>query len=116
MGKHPSPQGVSLMQKGEKKANQSGGLFSWGASATRERQADAADIFRDAGNRFKIDQCFKEAGDAFVRAGECSIKADERNESNQHFWEAGKAYKQTNPECKVNCLIKFLLLKSLIWN
>lgn len=91
-------QGSALYQKAEKKANQSGGLFSWGASANRERKQDAADMFRDAANKFKIDQMFKEAGEAFVRAGECAIKADERNEANQHFWEAGKAYKQSNPE------------------
>lgn len=94
-------QGFSLYQKAEKKANQSGGLFSWGPSATRERKQDAADMFRDAANKFKVDQCFKEAGDSFLRAAECAIKADERNEANQHFWEAAKAYKQTNPDLAV---------------
>lgn len=42
----------------------------------------------------------KESGDAFCKAAEMALKAQEKLDAGQRFYDASKSYKLSNPECK----------------
>jgi len=57
-------------------------------------------LYQSAGNSYKIDKRFKDAGDCFVRAAEMALKMEEKDDAANDFWTASKAYKLSNPERK----------------
>lgn len=58
-------------------------FFGGGSSAKLE---EARDLYNKAANQFKGDKNFKESGDAFIRAGECALKSDEKYDAAMDFW------------------------------
>ncbi|TFK98740.1 vesicular-fusion protein SEC17 [Pterulicium gracile] len=90
----------TLLEKADKKANSSGGWFS----SSTTKYEEAGDMYQQAGNAFKIDKLFKEAGDAFAREAECREKCKEVNEAANAWWNASKAYKRGYPDLAVQAL------------
>ena len=86
----------SLLAQAEKKANSSGGFFSFGSSSTKFEEA--GDLFQGAAIAFKTESRWKESGDAFCKAAEMAIKAGEKDDAAQRFQEASKMYKKTHPD------------------
>lgn len=59
---------------------------------------EAHDLFASAANQFRLEKKWKESGDAFCEAGECSVKAGEEDDAANDYWSAGRAYKKSDPE------------------
>jgi alpha-soluble NSF attachment protein len=91
--------GDELLAKANKRANASGGfgsLFSGGSSSKFE---EARDLYIAAANSYKLDKRWKESGDAFCKGAEMAIKAEEKDDAANDYWNASKSYKRSNPEC-----------------
>ncbi|GAA5842974.1 hypothetical protein JCM5353_001030 [Sporobolomyces roseus] len=101
-------QGDQLRQKADKKAT-STSSFSFFTSSTAKYE-EAHDLYQSAGNSYKIDKRFKDAGDCFVRAAEMALKMEEKDDAANDFWTASKAYKLSNPELAVASLQKTIQL------
>jgi len=89
-----------------------GGWLSSFASNSASKFEEAGDLFQQAANQYKIDRDFKGAGDAFAKEAECREKAGENNDAANAWWNAAKAYKQSNPDCEsiVSCVAMVLIL------
>lgn len=85
-----------LLKSAEKRAASSGGWFSSGSAKLEE----AAELFKAAGNKFRLANRFDEAGQAFMRAAETEIKAGEGDYAANTFFEAFKIFKMARPERK----------------
>jgi len=85
-----------LLDKADKKANSSSGWFS--SSSTKFEEA--GDLYQQAGNAFKLDKLFREAGDAFAREAECREHCNEPMDASNAWWNAAKAYKKGFPDCE----------------
>jgi alpha-soluble NSF attachment protein len=93
----------SLLASADKKANSGSGFFSFGSSSSKFEEAH--DLYRGAGNAFKLEGRMKEAGDAFCKAADMAIKAGEKDDAGQRFHDASKAYKLSHPERELpSCL------------
>ena len=92
----PSSQ-CSTLAKARKKAATGGGFLGFGGSLS-SRMEEAHDLYTSAANQFKLEKKWKESGDAFCEAGECSVKAGEEDDAANDYWAAGKAYKKSHPE------------------
>ncbi|CAD6582144.1 MAG: vesicular-fusion protein S17 [Cyphobasidiales sp. Tagirdzhanova-0007] len=86
----------SLLASADKKANSSSGFFSFGKSS--DKFEEAHDLYQGAANAFKLESRWKESGDAFCKAAEMSIKAGEKDDAANDFWNASKSYKKSHPE------------------
>jgi len=95
----------TLLDKGDKKANSSGGWFSSPSTKFEE----AGDLYQQAANSFKIDKLFKEAGDAFAREAECREKGGENNEAANAWWNASKSYKRGFPDLAIAALSQTII-------
>lgn len=104
----------NLIEKATRKFDGAGkgGWLSFGSSSSSKFE-EAGDIFQQAANQYKIDKDFKSAGDAFAKEAECREKAGETNDAANAWWNAAKAYKQSNPDraldlpchaCLLSCL------------
>jgi len=98
----------SMLAQAEKKANSSGGFFSFGSSSTKFEEA--GDLFQGAAIAFKSESRWKESGDAFCKAAEMAIKAGEKDDAAQRFQEASKMYKKTHPDLAVMALEKHIAI------
>lgn len=83
-----------LLKTAEKRASSSGGWFSSGSAKLEE----AVELFKAAGNKFRLASRFDEAGQAFMRAAETEIKAGETDYAANTFFEASKSFKMARPE------------------
>ncbi|GMS79612.1 hypothetical protein PENTCL1PPCAC_1787, partial [Pristionchus entomophagus] len=95
----------SKLAEADKKARGGGGFFSklLGSGG----QDEAADLYIQAGNLFKMAKLWKEAGDAFVRAAEIKGQdSDSKHDMASQYSEAGNCYRKTNPQHAVECLQK----------
>ncbi|CAI4222621.1 unnamed protein product [Auanema sp. JU1783] len=93
------------LEEAEKKMKGGGGflgkLFGGGGSD------EAADLFIQAGNLFKMSKLWKEAGDAFVRAAEIhGPQGDSKHDCASQYAEAANCYRKVNPQLAVDCLFK----------
>ena len=89
-----------LLSKASKKESSSSGGFAsfFGGSNSSSKFEEARDLYVSAANAFKLEKSFKDSGDAFVKAGECALKAGEKDDAANDYWNAAKAYKKTHPE------------------
>lgn len=97
-----------LLKAADKRASSSGGWFSSGSGKLEE----AAELFKAAGNKFRLANRFDEAGQAFMRAAETEIKAGETDYAANTFFEAHKCFKMARPERE--CCISTLHLITLL--
>ncbi|VIO98236.1 Uncharacterized protein BM_BM3004 [Brugia malayi] len=93
------------LEDAEKKAKGGSGFFSglFGSAKAEE----AADLFVQAGNLFKISKLWREAGDAFVRSAELHAAAtDRKHDAASNYAEAANCYRKVNPQQAIDCLMK----------
>lgn len=71
---------------------------TWFASATEQKNEDAAELFRKAANAYKVGGYLKEAGSAYNRAA-CIFKDKLKNdmEASKCLTESGHCYKKEDP-------------------
>lgn len=86
----------SLLASADKKANSSSGFFSFGSNS--HKYEEAHDLYQGAANAFKLESRWKESGDAFCKAADMSLKAGEKDDAANDFWNASKSYKKAYPE------------------
>ncbi|KAF2198755.1 alpha-soluble NSF attachment protein [Delitschia confertaspora ATCC 74209] len=94
------------LQKAEKALSSAGSGFSFFGGKT-EKYENAADLFIQAGNAFRMQQMGKEAGLAFEKAA--SIQRQNLNEPDDEantLTDAFKAYRKDSPEDAARCLEK----------
>lgn len=94
------------LQKAEKALSGAGSGFSFFGGKT-EKYENAADLFIQAANAFRMQKMGKEAGLAFERAA--SIQGQQLNEPDDQantLQEAYKAYRKDSPEDAARCLDK----------
>ncbi|GAA5937560.1 alpha-soluble NSF attachment protein SEC17 [Sporobolomyces koalae] len=103
-----SSQGDQLRQKADKKATSTSSFSFFSSSTTKYEEAH--DLYQSAGNSYKIDKRFKDAGDCFSKAAEMALKMDEKDDAANDYWTAAKAYKLSHPELAVASLQKTIQL------
>lgn len=89
-----------LLSKAAKKESSSSSGFAsfFGGGSSTTKFEEARDLYVSAANAFKLEKSFKDSGDAFIRAGDCAVKAIEKDDAANDYWNAAKAYKKTHPE------------------
>ncbi|MCJ1464751.1 vesicular-fusion protein S17 [Pseudocyphellaria aurata] len=88
----------ALLQKAEKAAQSAGGGFSLFGGKT-EKYENAADLYTQAANAFRVQKQGKEAGLAFERAAAIQTKnLNEPDDAANTLTEAYKSYRKTDPE------------------
>ena len=88
----------SLIAQAEKKASSSGGFFSMIMGSSSFQLEDAADLYIQAGNAFRLNKDSKSAGKAFEKAAELRKQTEAKDESANTLIEAYKAYRTDEPE------------------
>ncbi|KAG8706295.1 vesicular-fusion protein S17 [Ceratobasidium sp. 395] len=97
----PVSQAQLLLSKADKKA---AGFAGWVFRNSSKFQ-EAGDLYQKAANSFQIDRLWKEAGDAFMKEGNCREQTGEKDEAANAYWNAAMAYKQDFPDLASNALI-----------
>ncbi|EJD76782.1 hypothetical protein LOAG_16358 [Loa loa] len=93
------------LEDAEKKAKGGSGFFS--GLFGNAKAEEAADLFVQAGNLFKISKLWREAGDAFVRSAEIHAAAtDRKHDAASNYAEAANCYRKVNPQQAIDCLMK----------
>ncbi|CEP63858.1 alpha-soluble NSF attachment protein SEC17 LALA0_S09e04082g [Lachancea lanzarotensis] len=83
----------ALVQKAQKKAQPSSGFMKiFGASDTYKYE-EAADLYVEAANLYRLRKELEKAGDLFLQAAACQIRAQSEDEAGNTFVEAFKAFK-----------------------
>ena len=83
-----------LLNRAEKKASSTGGWFSSGHS----KHEESVELFKEAANKFRIENRMLEAGQALVRAAEMEIKINERDFAATTFYDASKCFRMVRPD------------------
>lgn len=81
-----------------------GGKTSWLFFKEGPDYNRASELFTDAGNKYKCAKAWKEAGEAFMRAAEADLKANEPEEAARHHVSAAQAYKKVEPVRAIEAL------------
>ncbi|KAF9975059.1 hypothetical protein BGZ73_001419 [Actinomortierella ambigua] len=81
-----------LITKADKKLTSSSWFFGG------NKFEEAAELYTQAGNIYKLNKRWKESGDTFCKAAEAQVKNNERDEASQSFINASKSYKKCSPE------------------
>ncbi|KAI9717031.1 MAG: hypothetical protein M1812_004966 [Candelaria pacifica] len=88
----------ALLQKADKAVQGAGGGFSF-FGGRQEKYENAADLYTQAANAFRIQKMGKEAGLAFERAASIQTKnLNEPDDAANTLIEAFKTYRKTDPE------------------
>lgn len=93
-----------LLSQADKKANSSGGLFTKVFGGSSFALEEAADLYIQAANGFRIAKDSRAAGKAFEKAATVQKQTDSRDDAANTLVEAYKAYRQTDPEDAVRVL------------
>ncbi len=70
-------------------------IFGFGKSQKFE---DASEKFKEAGNAFKLEKNWSEAGQCFIQAASAVKQSDNPNDARGYYVEAGNCYKRTSPQ------------------
>ncbi|KAF9430763.1 hypothetical protein BGZ76_000721 [Entomortierella beljakovae] len=89
-----------LVAKADKKLQ---GGFSF-FSSTSSKYEEAADLYTQAGNIYKMAKKWKESGDTFIKAGEIQLKNEEKDEAANSFITASKSYRKSSPHDAISAL------------
>lgn len=92
-----------LMQA-EKKMKSSGGFLGNILGTNNIKFEEAAELYKNAGNSFKMAKKWKEAGDAFVECAKLSLKLESKHEGASNYIEAANCYKKTKGEAAITAL------------
>lgn len=89
----------STLAKADRKlTSSSSSFFGFGGTSTTKLE-EARELYQTAANQFKVEKNWKESGDAFCKAAECSLKLGEKDDVANDYWSACKSYNKSNPEC-----------------
>ncbi|CAR23118.1 alpha-soluble NSF attachment protein SEC17 [Lachancea thermotolerans CBS 6340] len=83
----------ALVQKARKKAQPSSGFFKLFGASDSYKFEEAADLFVEAANLYKLRRELEPAGELFLEAASCQIKAGNDDEAGNTYVEAFKAFK-----------------------
>lgn len=86
-----------IIAKAEKKSQPTGGLLKWFSRDDSSRLEEAAELFVEAANIYRLSKQLEVAGDTFLRAAKCHLDASNDHEAGSMFVEAYKCYKSSNP-------------------
>ncbi|MBW0464955.1 hypothetical protein O181_004670 [Austropuccinia psidii MF-1] len=92
------------LAKADRKLNSSSSSFFGFGGSSSSKLEEARDLYVAAANQFKVEKKWKESGDAFCKAAECSLKLGEKDDAGNDFWSAAKSYNKCNPELGIACL------------
>ncbi|AMD20414.1 HDL330Wp [Eremothecium sinecaudum] len=95
-----------LIEKAEKKAQPTAGFMKWLSGGDGYRLEEAAELYVEAGNLYRLSKQLEKAGDTFIRAAQCQIDANNEDEAGNMFVEAFKCYKKSNPASACKSLDK----------
>ncbi|VEU20149.1 DEKNAAC101016 [Brettanomyces naardenensis] len=96
-----------LIAEASKKTKKSSGLLSsFFGSSQESRYEEAADLYVEAANMYKLQRRSAEAGHTFEKAAECQKLANSPDEAANTLVEAYKAYKAEVPIEAAQCLEK----------
>ncbi|KAG0228303.1 hypothetical protein BGW42_002295 [Actinomortierella wolfii] len=87
-----------LVAKADKKATSTSWFFGG------NKYEEAAELYTQAGNIYKLNKRWKESGDTFCKAAEVQLKNNDRDEASQSFINASKSYKKNSPEDAIAAL------------
>lgn len=94
----------ALLQKAEKAASGAGGGFSF-FGGRAEKWENAADLYTQAANAFRMNKSNKEAGQAFEKAAQIQTKnLNEPDDAANTLVEAFKVYRKSDPNDAARCL------------
>ncbi|KAF7549320.1 hypothetical protein G7Z17_g6456 [Cylindrodendrum hubeiense] len=94
----------ALLQKATKTLQGAGSGFAF-FGGREEKYQDAADLFTQAGNAFKMQKQNIDAGKAFERAAEVQVKnLNEPDDAANSLVDAFKAYRKDDPTAAARCL------------
>eukprot|EP01121_Diplochlamys_sp_Union-15-3_P005617 TRINITY_DN15946_c0_g1_i1.p1 TRINITY_DN15946_c0_g1~~TRINITY_DN15946_c0_g1_i1.p1 ORF type:complete len:280 (+),score=55.67 TRINITY_DN15946_c0_g1_i1:170-1009(+) len=65
---------------------------------------DAADLYSQAANYFKLSRKMDEAGKAYQRAAECQLHIDQKYDAATNLANAARCLRKTDPSAAVSCL------------
>ena len=91
--KQPTVTNLHFIQA-QKKETARGGFFGGGGTS---RYEEAAELYTQAANAFRLQKLGKEAGQALEKAAACQMKTDERDDAANTLVEAYKSYRRTDP-------------------
>lgn len=91
-----SSEARELLEKASRKNSE---FTFFGLVGSREAKLEeASDMCAKAGNLYKIEKKWKEAGDAYMKAADYALQMDDRDSASSQMVEASKVYKKINPE------------------
>ncbi|TPX15216.1 uncharacterized protein E0L32_004774 [Thyridium curvatum] len=94
----------ALLQQANKALSGASGGFSL-FGGREEKYQNAADLFSQAANAFKMQQSHQEAGQAFEKAAQIQLNnLKEPDDAANTYVDAFKAYRKISPEDAVRCL------------
>ncbi|PLW10685.1 hypothetical protein PCANC_01321 [Puccinia coronata f. sp. avenae] len=99
----PSGAEDTLAKADRKLTSSSSSFFGFGGGSTSKIE-EARELYISAANQFKVEKKWKDSGDAFCKAAECSLKLGEKDDAGNDFWSAAKSYNKSNPELGIACL------------
>lgn len=91
---------------GDKKVKSSGGWFT----NKQSNLEDAAELYKAAANKFRLDKRYEESGHAFMKAAETEVSSGQPDFASTTYWEASKVFKLVRPELAVTSLEKTVAL------
>ncbi|PKI84900.1 vesicular-fusion protein S17 [Malassezia vespertilionis] len=84
----------ALLQSAEKKASKNGGWFS----STQSIHEEAVELFKEAANKFRVENRMSEAGQALVRAADMEVMLNEKDFAANTYYEASKCFRMNRPD------------------
>ncbi|AOA62204.1 Alpha-soluble NSF attachment protein (SNAP-alpha) (N-ethylmaleimide-sensitive factor attachment protein alpha) (Vesicular-fusion protein SEC17) (alpha-SNAP chaperone) [Komagataella phaffii CBS 7435] len=103
-----------LIAKADKKCAPVSGFASFFSGSGSYRFEEAADLYTQAANLYRIQRKSNKAGHVFEKAADAQIKADSKDEAANSLIEAYKCYKLDAPSDAARCLnkaVEFFALK-----
>lgn len=92
------------LAKADRKLTSSGSSFFGFGGSSSSKLEEARELYTTAANQFKVEKKWKESGDAFCKAAECSLKIGEKDDAGNDFWSAARSYNKCNPELAIASL------------
>ncbi|ODV87159.1 hypothetical protein CANARDRAFT_86077 [[Candida] arabinofermentans NRRL YB-2248] len=94
----------TLIAEAEKKCKKVTGFSSFFGASQESRYEEAADLYVQAANLYKLQKRHTQAGQSFEKAAQCQLKADSPDEAANTLVEAYKSFKNEVPIESARCL------------
>lgn len=103
-----------ITNQAEKKASATGGfLSSMLGGGNAYRFEEAAELYIQAANAFRLQKEYRSAGQAFEKAAQCQQKSDSKDDAANTLVEAYKSYRNSEPQDAVRVLEQAIHLFTL---